>query len=520
MPLASHTQQSILMDDDQFIYSDASHTARALSEIKALGVDRVKVSVVWSLVAPDATSTHTPKFDATNPAAYPPGAWARWDRIVTYARSIGLRVYFQLVPPAPLWALGKGKPAQGHPWSQKPSASDFGKFVEAVARRYSGSYVSTDAKDRPHPVADLPVTVPGMFPTAANPTPAIPKVDFWGVWNEPNEAAWLNPQWTTVHGRRQFDTAPAMYRHLVDAAYHAFRVTGHASDTILIGELAARGYIYPIPFVQELYCLDSSNRPLRGRSASEVGCPSSGNRRAFRNRHPGLFVFPGFAYHPYSFDRPPNVPMPDPNWITFANIGRLERTLDRAFAAYGDHPRGGVSMYMTEFGYKSNPPNPYVRTSLSEQAEWLNQSDYLAYRDPRVKSWLSSCSSTTAPGPAPRSAAARTGARSRAGCATTSGKKKPAYAAYRLPIWVPTARHGSASSSGASCAGRSQPGADSMLQYRAHGSHRWKLVRGFDLELGGLLRRVRADPGGWAHPAGVAGPGRRQTYYSRTVAIS
>ncbi len=259
--VASHTQQSILMDDDQFIYSDASHTARALSEIKAPGVDRVKVSVVWSLVAPDAASTHTPKFDATNPAAYPPGAWARWDRIVTYARSIGLRVYFQLVPPAPLWALGKGKPAQGHPWSQKPSASDFGKFVEAVARRYSGSYVSTDAKDRPHPVADLPVTVPGMFPTAANPTPAIPKVDFWGVWNEPNEAAWLNPQWTTVRGRRQFDTAPAMYRHLVDAAYHASRVTGHASDTILIGELAARGYIYPIPFVQELYCLDSSNRP-------------------------------------------------------------------------------------------------------------------------------------------------------------------------------------------------------------------------------------------------------------------
>ena len=120
-----------------------------------------------------------------------------------------------------------------------------------MARRYSGTYVSHSAKDRPHPVADLPVTVPGVFPTATDPTPPIPKVDFWGIWNEPNEAGWLNPQWTTVHGRRQFDTSPAMYRHLVDAAYHAFAVTGHASDTILIGELAARGYIYPIPFVQE-----------------------------------------------------------------------------------------------------------------------------------------------------------------------------------------------------------------------------------------------------------------------------
>ncbi len=519
--LASHTQQSILMDDDQFIYSDAGHVARALSEIKALGVDRVKVSVVWSLVAPDAASTHKPNFDATNPDAYPPGAWARWDRIVTYARSIGLGVYLQIVPPAPLWAVGKGKPTQGYASSQTPSASDFGKFVEAVARRYSGTYVAHSASDRPHPVPDLPVTVPGVFPTATDPTPPIPKVDFWGIWNEPNEAGWLNPQWTTVHGRRQFDTAPAMYRHLVDAAYHGLAVTGHASDTILIGELAARGYIYPIPFMQELYCVDSRSRPLTGRAAREIGCPSSGSRSAFEARHPGLLRSTGLAYHPYSFDQPPNVPMSDPNWITFANLGRLQRTVDHAFSAYGQHRRGGVPIYMTEFGYKSNPPNPYVKTSLSEQAMWLNQSDYLAYRNPRVKSVAQFLLVDDRP-----RAGAAVGSRAywstfQSGLRYTSGKKKPSYAAYRLPIWIPHARHGSR----VFIWGQLRPAnhhqrQSAVLQYRASGSHRWKAVKTLQTtnSEGYLAVYEPIRSAGHVRLAWVDSAGH--TYYSRSVAIS
>lgn len=509
------------MDDNQFIYSDANHVAKALSEIKALGLDRVKVSVVWSLVAPDATSTRAPKFDATDPAAYPPGAWARWDRIVTYARSIGLKVYVQIVPPAPAWALAKGKPAQGYSWSHKPSASAFGKFVEAVARRYSGTYVSHSAKDRPRAVADLPVTVPGMFPTASNPNPPIPKVDYWGIWNEPNEAAWLNPQWQTVHGR-QLDTAPAMYRRLLDAAYHALSVTGHASDTILTGELAARGWIYPIPFMQELYCVNSSNRPLTGRSARDVGCPSAGNRSAFRARHPGLFAASGLAYHPYSFDTPPNQPMSDHNWITLANIGRLERTLDRAVAAYGKHPGGGVSIYMTEFGYKSNPPNPFVKTSLTEQATWLNEADYLAYRDRRIKS----VSQFLLVDDRPRAGAA-VGSRSywstfQTGLRYANGKKKPAYAAYRIPIWIPVARHGSR----VTIWGQLRPADHTQLQYalvqyRAIGSHHWKTVR--------KVRTANAEGFVLSHEAiRAAGhvrlawlnPADGRTYYSRSVSIS
>jgi len=487
--LAASRQESILMDDNQFIYSGARHVTRALREIKTLGVDRVKVSVVWSLVAPDATSTSRPKFNAADPAAYPPGAWARWDRIVTDATSLGLKVYFQLVPPAPAWALAKGQPTQGYPWSQKPNASDFGKFVQAVATRYSGTYAG------------------------------LPKVDYWGIWNEPNEAAWLNPQYKTVGGR-QVDLAPSMYRRLVDAAYRAFAATDHANDTLMTGELAAKGWIYPIPFVQELYCVDSRYRPLTGGAARRVGCPARGDRATFVARHPGLFV-PTFAYHPYSFDRAPNLPMDNPNWISYANIGRLERTLDDCFAAYRQRPHGGVSLYMTEFGYKTDPPNPYVKTTTAEQAEWLNESDYIAYRDPRIKSTAQFLLLDDKP-----RAGEAVGSRAywstfQTGLKYANGRPKPAYGAFRLPIWLPDPRHGSRVTVWGQIRAADHSGRQTAeLQYEAGGSHRWKDLRTLQTSSreGFLLAHARIGAAGyvrlaWTDPAG-------KTHYSRTVAVS
>jgi hypothetical protein len=519
--LASGTQESLMMDDQKLIYSDAAHVARTLSEMKALGVDRVKVSVVWSLVAPAPTSTREPKFDATNPAAYPPGVWARWDRVLTYAHALGMTVYFQIVPPGPAWALGKGTPSQGYPWSQTPSPSAFGKFVEAVARRYSGNYVAS-ASDRVRAPRDLlPITIPGLFPTPSDPAPPLPRVDYWGIWNEPNEAAWLNPQWKTVHGKTVY-TAPAMYRRLVDAAYHAFRVTGHGSDTFLVGEIASRGWIYPLAFVRDLYCISSSGRPLRGSAAATVQCPTSGDARKFAERHPGLFAFPAFAYHPYSFDVPPDQPEPDPNWITLADMWRLERTLDRAYAAHGQHPHGGVSMYLTEFGYKSDPPNPYVKTSLSEQATWLNQAEYMAYRDPRVKAMDQFLLVDSAPDTRWKPGSRAYWGTFQSGLKFVSGKVKPSYAAWRIPIWVPVARHGRR----VTVWGHLRPADHGQLQYaeldyRAPHSRTWTALRVIQTanSEGFLVAHVPIGARGSIRLAWLS-PGTGRIFYSRTVGIS
>jgi hypothetical protein len=42
----------------------------------------VRVTVYWRLVAPDPASATKPKFGATDPNAFPTGAWERYDTLV------------------------------------------------------------------------------------------------------------------------------------------------------------------------------------------------------------------------------------------------------------------------------------------------------------------------------------------------------------------------------------------------------------------------------------------------------
>src|SRR5436305_8942739 len=103
--LASTTQTSSMMDDDQLIYVSQSHMVRTLTLMRSLGVDIVKASLVWQLIAPNADSTHRPKFDASDPAAYPRGAWDRYDTLVETAQRLGMKVYLLAIGPAPKWAI-------------------------------------------------------------------------------------------------------------------------------------------------------------------------------------------------------------------------------------------------------------------------------------------------------------------------------------------------------------------------------------------------------------------------------
>jgi hypothetical protein len=93
--LASHRQAMILQDDAKLIYSSPESVSSTLQTLKNMGVDRVRVSVVWQLLAPKPGSSKKPKFDATNPNAYRPGVWARWDFLDRVATQDGLQVYLQ-----------------------------------------------------------------------------------------------------------------------------------------------------------------------------------------------------------------------------------------------------------------------------------------------------------------------------------------------------------------------------------------------------------------------------------------
>ena len=54
---ASPQQTSIMMDDDLLVYRDDSTAARALTQMKSLGVDTIRVTVLWKVVAESARPT-------------------------------------------------------------------------------------------------------------------------------------------------------------------------------------------------------------------------------------------------------------------------------------------------------------------------------------------------------------------------------------------------------------------------------------------------------------------------------
>jgi hypothetical protein len=397
----------------------SSNPGPTLDLLKRLGVDDVKVFMPWGSIAPDAGSRTRPRFDASSPAAYPAANWTSYDTIVRAAAMRGVGLDLALEAPAPLWATGPGVPpgtASSFLGSWEPSAKGFGLFGAAVGTRYSGHY-----------------TPPG----ASTPLPA---VRFWSIWNEPNYGQQLAPQ---AIDNSTVESSPATYRSLLDAAWSALQGTGHAGNTVLIGEIAPRGVtgagfpgdfsgMVPLQFIRALYCVDSSLKPLQGEQAALRGCPTSAAAsQAFPRDNPGLFQAKGFAFHPYPQGQvPPNVPTaPDGLGAEYADLPQLpalERTLDGALAAYGSSYR--FPLYDTEFGYQTNPPEKILRAiSPTQAAYYENWAEYISWSDPRVASW----DQYLLADPPPPSMF-DTGIEF-----STGAHKVPLYAAFRMPIYLP-----------------------------------------------------------------------------------
>jgi hypothetical protein len=518
---------SMFQDDQELVYQplDAAGTRvveRTLRTLHSLGVQRLRVSLTWAAVAPDPVSRRRPRFDAGDPAAYPPGAWAVYDRLDLLAARYGIALDFDANAPAPLWATRRGASSAHYAAVWEPSARDFGQFVHAAGVRYDGRF-RIDAG-------------PGERSLS------LPRVSFWSVWNEPNQPGWLAPQWRSI-GRRRVQNSARLYRAYVDVAFAALRASGHtpSTDTLLFGETAPEGCqlstatpcpgyrsaalrpIPPLPFLRSLYCLDARYVPLGGAAARAAGCPPGGDRRAFVRTHPALFQASGYAHHPYEFNHPPDVSLPEPGFVPLSDLPRLERTLDRSFAAYGVHRE--LPLYLTEYGYESNPPNPCHGVPLADQAAYLDEAEYIASHDPRVRALSQFLLVDSAPDAAyPPSDTCRYWSTFQTGLEFLGGRPKPALAAYRLPLWLPD---GDAGTTGAlrlwgmvRPLGLEPRGGDQMVfvQWRPRGG-RWRVLTGIRVQATGTFSvKVRPPAAGrlrfaWRSPAG-------RRYLSRAVAVA
>jgi hypothetical protein len=308
---------------------------------------------------------------------------------------------------------------------------------------------------------------------------------------------------------------------MVATSWSALRSTGHAAGSILIGETANVGIWQPLPFIRAMYCVDSNDRQLRGAAAAAVGCPRSKSASRFVADNPGLFDGAGFAHHPYSFDVAPNRAYPDPSWVTLDNIGQLENTLNRIHSTYGQSRRGGVPLYITEWGYKTDPPNPFAGTSESQQANWTAEGAYMTWADPYVQGFTQFLLVDAEP-----KVDTKPGSRAywntfQTGLELLNGKHKLAYDAFRLPLWVPEPHHGSR----VGVWGELRPADHQTLQYgvlefEPRGSKSFEQVRELQTASpqGFFVAHVALPSAGKLRLAWLSANG--SAYYSNTVAIS
>ncbi len=175
----ARSQWSVFEDHDSLVREGKAKREQTLTELRALGVDTLRVMIKWNEVAP-RRGEYT--------------GWNDYDDLLRRAQDEGFRVIADLAPDTPRWATAAQAPVTADNVNTRPDPRAFADFAEAVARRYRD------------------------------------EVDTFSIWNEPNHVLFLKPQ----------REAPRIYRELVAAALP--RIRQHAPDSeVLVGETAPSG---------------------------------------------------------------------------------------------------------------------------------------------------------------------------------------------------------------------------------------------------------------------------------------
>jgi hypothetical protein len=203
------------------------------------------------------------------------------------------------------------------------------------------------------------------------------QVDHWLVWNEPNKAGFFRP------------TSPRVYTALLNAAYPAIKAGDPNAAAVGAGVTAPRagaGGVSPVDWIRGM--------------------------RRYRAR------LDAYAHHPYPIDRrqtPWTGACRGCETITMASLPRLLYEVKRAW--------GGKRIWLTEYGYQTNPPDRYLGVSYARQAQFMGEAARRAYTAPRVDMLIHFLY---------RDDSLASGWQS--GLITRSGRAKPAYLAWQIPV--------------------------------------------------------------------------------------
>ena len=260
--------------------------------------------------------------------------WAKVDRAARMARERGLALNVDIAFWAPSHAVSRRLRPDRERWGI--DARKYARFAAEVAARYPDAAAFT-------------------------------------VWNEPNHNVFLMPQWERRRGR-WVPASPRVYRAMVRAAVPAIRRAAPEA-LVLIGATSSIGAqrpdsagdrMAPLRFLRELACVDASYAPLSTPDCRDYA-PLPGD---------------GWSHHPYSNELEPDQPDPIGDHVRMADLPRLSAALERLAPRFERR----LPVYLTEYGYQTNPPDPTRPFSPDQQAEFLVRAERIARARPDVRS--------------------------------------------------------------------------------------------------------------------------------------
>ena len=346
-----------IFDQTQTVFGDPE---QVFPMLKQLHVQEIRVTMYWG--GQFGVARHRPA-RATNPSD-PAYDWSLYDRAVEYAGQYGIHVLFSIYG-TPSWANGNG------PLNRAPTrAQDLRNFALAAATHYSGSVKNAD----------------GNF---------IPAVHEWIAWNEPNNPVFLAPQYKKAGGKWVIQSA-VDYAKICNAIYDGIHASMVKSQRVACGGTAPRGNNNP-----------SSSRP----SVSPIAF-----LRAVKKA--GLKTFDAWAHHPY-YAGPTDQPTTKPvtakgapaTAVTLGNINDLIKVVTQLY--------GNKRIWITEYGYQTNPPDRLFGVTYAQQAKYLTEAFGIARKNPRIDMmlWFLLKDDPSTAG-------------WQSGLLTANGAKKPAFAAF------------------------------------------------------------------------------------------
>jgi Cellulase (glycosyl hydrolase family 5) len=212
-----------------------------------------------------------------------------------------------------------------------------------------------------------------------------PWVHRWMIWNEPNQRRWLRPTSASLYVIRLLNPAYTAIHDVIPGAQVAGGGTAPRAST---------GGVSPVAWLEGM--------------------------------HTAHARLDAYAHNPYPLDPKRETPASGGcthcDTITMATLNRLVSLVAK------DFPRARI--WLTEYGYQTNPPDRILGVGPSLQARYLSEAAYIAYRTPRVDMLIQFLYRDEP-----------TLSRFQSGLVTLGNAKKPAFSAFELPL-AETARTG------------------------------------------------------------------------------